>query len=128
MGRKGKRGRRGEKEDETDSGSRYRTDCRRIFFCAASASLKLNIDFASRAFQAGLRSNRNSAREHFVARNGYDRREDAPFSLLRFSLIFLRRTKNDSENDGTTSGRLRRIDERLKKQEFGQPICNRVAN
>lgn len=30
------------------------TDCRRIFFCAASASLKLNIDFASRAFQAGL--------------------------------------------------------------------------
>ena len=78
----------GEKEEENDSGSRYRTtDCRRIFFCAVSASLKLNIDFACRAFQVGLRSNRSTVGEAFrttrADKRADKRAEDTSRRLLR---------------------------------------------
>lgn len=49
------RARRGKEERTCVPGSRYRTVAENILLCGFSASLKLNIDFASRAFYARLR-------------------------------------------------------------------------
>lgn len=104
-------GRKGGKAEEEEEGERERERRRptralvtepptvgEYSFVSVSASLKLNIDFACRAFQAGLRSNRGTPR------NG--RRADkrgggclATFIITTFPSIFFSPPDNETTKE-----------------------------